>query len=149
MKLQLTILFLIGSMFPVRPVSAEDTGETPAAPVSVNTDAIKELLDASRYPERWRWNASVPLVEYPANDIHQSVSLRFQDNGRMARAKRLRSLSLLTLAESQRSRLFLGVNEEGMLGVHFRALASHRTDQYLVLARMPYLDDRPSDTVED
>ena len=57
----------------------------------------------------------------------------------MARVSRMRKLSLLTLAQSGQSRLFLGVNEEGLVGVHFSAFSLRNDGDYLELVRLPYL----------
>lgn len=70
----------------------------------------------------------------------------FQDSSILGRASKLRSLSFLTLAEPGKSRLFLGVNEDGLVGLHFRAFSSHRDARYLELVRMPYLKNHKPDT---
>ena len=64
--------------------------------------------------------------------------LEFQDSTTMGRAQNIRSLSLLTLAEFKKSRLYLGVNKRGLLGLHFSA-AIRSGDRCLEVARMPYL----------
>ena len=64
--------------------------------------------------------------------------LEFQDSSAMGRARKIRSLSLLTLAEFKKSRLYLGVNKRGLLGLHFN-LAIRSGDRCLEVARMPYL----------
>lgn len=64
--------------------------------------------------------------------------LEFQDSSTMGRARKIRSLSLLTLAEFKKSRLYLGVNKRGLLGLHFNA-AIRSGDRCLEVARMPYL----------
>ena len=85
----------------------------------------------------------------PAPTITLSLEmsdLEFQDSGLLGRASRLRSLSFLTLAEVGRTRLFLGVNKEGLVGLHFRVFSSHSSGRYLELARMPYLKNIKPDT---
>ena len=64
--------------------------------------------------------------------------LEFQDSSAIGRARKVRSLSLLTLAEFKKSRLYIGVNKRGLLGLHFNA-AIRSGDQCLEIARMPYL----------
>ena len=64
--------------------------------------------------------------------------LEFQDSSAMGRARKIRSLSLLTLAEFKKSRLYLGVNKRGLLGLHFN-LVIRSGDRCLEVARMPYL----------
>ncbi len=65
-------------------------------------------------------------------------TLEFQDSSAVGRAQKIRSLSLLTLAEFRKSRVYLGVNRRGLLGLHFNA-GKHSTDRHLEIARMPYL----------
>jgi len=72
--------------------------------------------------------------------------LEFQDSGILGRASQLRSLSFLTLAELGRTRLFLGVNKEGLVGLHFLAFPRRSSGRYLELARMPYLKNIKPDT---
>ena len=47
--------------------------------------------------------------------------LDFQDNSPLGRISRIRRLSLLTLAETPDSRFFLGVDSNGIFGLHFYA----------------------------
>jgi hypothetical protein len=70
----------------------------------------------------------------------------FQDNSALGRVSKLRNLSLLTLAESRRTRLFLGVNDDGLVGLHFVALPKYGDERYLSLIRMPYLKKDGQDT---
>jgi hypothetical protein len=55
-------------------------------------------------------------------------------------------LSLLTLAEIGQTRLFLGVNDEGLLGLHFNALPRDGDERYLEVIRMPYLKEHEPDS---
>jgi hypothetical protein len=66
----------------------------------------------------------------------------------LARVSKLRNLSLLTLAEIGQTRLFLGVNDEGLVGLHFNALPRDSDGRYLEVVRMPYLkENEPDDEV--
>jgi hypothetical protein len=70
----------------------------------------------------------LPVPEIPLNvdtsvsdDWSQAIDdIEFLDNSALARLKRMRELSFLTLADSENSRLFLGVNSDGLVGLHFR-----------------------------
>ena len=64
--------------------------------------------------------------------------LEFRDSSTVGRASKVRSLSLLTLAEFRKSRLFLGVNNRGLIGLHFRQVRQG-DDRCLEVARMPWL----------
>ena len=91
---------------------------------------------------------SVPLLAYdsPPSTLSFSSSfdkLNFQDSSTFGRASKLRSLSLLTLAQFKKSRLFLGIDDRGVLGLHINA-ARRGDDRSLEVARMPYLRDKTS-----
>lgn len=65
----------------------------------------------------------IPLAVDPSisDDWMQAIDdLEFVDNSTYARIKRMREFSFLTLADSETSRLFLGVNSDGLVGLHFR-----------------------------
>ena len=47
------------------------------------------------------------------------AGLDFQDSSVYGRVSKLRNLSFLTLAEIGNERVFVGVNEDGLLGIHF------------------------------
>ncbi len=46
--------------------------------------------------------------------------IEFIDNSPYARIKRMRELAFLTLSDTDDSHLFLGVNSDGLVGLHFR-----------------------------
>jgi hypothetical protein len=48
---------------------------------------------------------------------------------------RPRTLSFVTLSRSKQARLFFGLNEDGLLGLHFRAVSQRNADLYLDLRR--------------
>ena len=78
----------------------------------------------------------VSSVALPSSQL----DVNFLDNSTLGRLKRVRSLSLLTLSEQGSSRLFLGVNEDGLLGLHFRASSGVASETPIEVARMPYVD---------
>ena len=47
--------------------------------------------------------------------------LEFQDNSPLGRISRIRQLPLLTLSENRRSRIYIGVDSNGILGLHIGA----------------------------
>ena len=77
------------------------------------------------------------------------ANLEFRDDSVLARVSKLRNLSLLTLAEVGRTRLFLGVNDDGLVGLHFNLFSRAGDTRYLEVVRMPYLKkDEPDSKVE-
>lgn len=67
------------------------------------------------------------------------ADFEFRDDSALARVSKLRNLSLLTLAEVGRTRLFLGVNDDGLVGLHFNLFSRAGDTRYLEVVRMPYL----------
>lgn len=114
---------------------------------TVETSTVESLLVESAYPSHWQLHRPNE-ADHSANDWRQPfVDVDFQDNSALGRVSKIRNLSLLTLAESQRTRLFLGVNDDGLVGLHFIAVPKFGERRFLSLARMPYLKkDEPAST---
>ena len=70
------------------------------------------------------------------------ADIRFQDSSTLTRLSKLRNLSILTLGQFGRSKIFVGVNRDGLVGLHFGAYSRNASERYLELARMPYLQRR-------
>lgn len=98
--------------------------------------------------------ASLPVTPYSAHLLPDARFSSFSAGGRhagsfgamglrddsvLARLGEIRNLSLLTLSATRRTRIFLGVNADGLVGLHFVAFADDGDEQYLSLARLPYL----------
>jgi len=61
-----------------------------------------------------------PVSTLDSDDWLSSIDdLEFQDNSALAKLKRMRDLPLLTITDTSESRLFLGVNSDGLIGLHF------------------------------
>jgi hypothetical protein len=115
--------------------SSETDGELlPVVTLSVDT-----MLAVSEYPSRWRPFHPAEATAYSEDWLPPIADFDFQDAGALSRVSKLRGLSLLTLAEFGQARLFLGVNEEGLVGLHFDVLPHYGGKRYLEVVRMPYL----------
>ncbi len=118
---------------------------TDGEPLPVVTLSVETLLAESGYASRWQLFHPVEAVAYSDDWPRQITDFDFQDASALARVSKLRSLSLLTLAEIGQTRLFLGVDEEGLVGLHFIVLPHYDHERYLELARMPYLKENEPD----
>lgn len=116
-------------------------------PLPVVTISVETMLAESGYLSRWQPFHPVEATAYSDNWLRPITAFDFQDAGALSHLSKLRSLSLLTLAEFGQTRLFLGVNEEGLVGLHFDAFLHHGGERYLEVVRMPYLKN-PSQTPE-
>ncbi len=141
------VLLIVGTLLPAAALADDATisrAEGKQAPVPALS--LESLHAQSAYAPRWQLTHPIETMTY-ADDWSQPMSnFDFQDSGILGRASKLRGLSFLTLAELGRARLFLGVNKEGLVGLHFRAFSSRSNGRYLELARMPYLKNDKPDT---
>lgn len=121
---------------------SDANGETlPAVTLS-----LKALPAEWDYAPRWQPSHPIRTMAY-SSDLSQPIpNFNFQDSGALASLSKLRGLSLLTFAEIGRARLFLGVNEDGVVGLHLRAFHRYGDKRYLEVVRMPYLKEDQSDT---
>ena len=126
--------------------AASDTETTSSPPPS---PSLEKLLEESGYAPRWRLTPPFATAPYAGEWPQPMANFQFQEANGIARVTRLRTLSLLTLARSGQARLFFGVNEDGLVGFHYRAVTRDNEAAYLELARMPYLSDSPTDSEEE
>ncbi len=105
----------------------------------VVTLSVETMLAESKYLSRWRTLQPAETTAYSDGWLQPIADLDFQDTGLLFRVSKLRGVSLLTLAEFGRTRMFLGVNEEGLVGLHFDTFPHNDVDRYLEVVRMPYL----------
>lgn len=138
----LSIGLLLSSVGLADDARFSNTGDSlrPASTVAADS-ALEELLYVSN------WELLQPIAARAnSNDGSRPISdLNFQDSSTLARASRIRGLSLLTLGQFGQSRLFLGVNDDGIAGIHFNAFPRFGDDTYLELVRMPYLTKDEAD----
>lgn len=69
-----------------------------------------------------------------------ALQVRFYDNSPYAQVSRIRSLSFLTLADSGKSRWFVGVNSDGIFGLHYRATVLNKRNARADSVRLQFLD---------
>lgn len=112
----------------------------------VATPSLETLLTGSPYEARWQLVHSADTTAQSIARQQRYDNLDFQDNSVLGRISGLHDLSFLTLAESRRSKLFLGVNNRGLVGLHFVGLADRRGKREVALFRMPYLRNKEPDT---
>ncbi len=103
------------------------------------TRSIEALLAESAYASRWQLYHPLDAIAYSDDWKRPVADINFRDGSALARISKLRNLSLLTLAEVGQTRLFLGVNDEGLVGLHFNLFSRTDNTRYLEAVRMPYL----------
>jgi len=139
----LTIGMLLSAAGFADDAKSSDTDGEPLPEVTLSVDAVHTELG---YASRRHLFPSVEAMAY-SNDWPRAIAdLDFQDDSALARVSKLRNLSLLTLAEIGQTRLFLGVNDDGLVGLHFNAFPRDGGERYLEVVRMPYLKENEPDS---
>lgn len=145
-----TVLFLASSL-----LSAAAFADDAEAPLDDSSVLPEVTLSAQAVQERWeyasRWRPTYPVetLVYSNDSSRPGVNVDFRDSDALARVSRLRNLSFLTFAEIGRARLFLGVDESGIVGLHLRAVHRLGDERYLEVIRMPYLKQDQPDLESD
>ncbi|MBU2675728.1 MAG: hypothetical protein KJP16_01505 [Gammaproteobacteria bacterium] len=93
-----------------------------------------------RYASRWQLPQVAEPTSYSTDALQPTARFDFQALDIFSRVKNVRELSLLTLAEVGKTRLFIGVNDDGLVGIHIRALPRPGDERFLEISRMPYLE---------
>ncbi|MDH3304143.1 MAG: hypothetical protein OEM50_00670 [Gammaproteobacteria bacterium] len=139
LKANWMVLLIVGTLLPAAGLADDAAffGSSKPLPLSAH------FLDSqpAEPANALRWRPALPAETISHTD-HWSRSMQdfdFQDSGILGRMSKLRGLSFLTIAEAGKSRLFLGVNREGLVGLHFHAFPRQSNGRYLEIARMPYL----------
>lgn len=140
-------LLTIGTLLPAAGLADESTpSETDSEPIPEVTFSVVALQAELWRTSRWRLLPPNDATAY-SDDWPQSIAdFDFQDSSALGRVSELESLSLLTLAEIGQTRLFLGVDDDGFVGLHFNIFPSDLGENQLEVVRMPYLDDGESDS---
>ena len=118
---------------------ADDATDSALLPETITN--VETLLAEPAYSPRWQLVQPVEPIPYSDAWLRPIDDVDFQDGSILGRLSRLRNLSFLTLAEISGARLYLGVNENGLAGVHFNVLPHYSGERILEVARMPYLKD--------
>ena len=144
------VLLTIGMLLPARGIADEaTTSETDGHALQDATISIEALQAELWNASGWHDIHPVDAMAYSDNSPRPIGDFDFRETDALARVSKLRSLSLLTLAEFGQSRFFLGVNNEGLVGLHFDAFSRDDSERSLELVRMPYLKENESGNETD
>lgn len=82
-----------------------------------------------------RWRLSHPIDSPTYTGFHplasSTLDVDIDDRSSILSVAKIRSLSLFTLAGDERSKWFLGINEDGLVGVHFRGFTRSGAKRHL------------------
>ncbi len=90
------------------------------------------------YESRWQLSHSPDTATYLDEIGEPATSFRLQldDGNSLMRVAKIRSLSLLTLSGDDRAKWFLGINEDGLVGIHFRGFSRSGAKRHLDVATL-------------
>ena len=147
LKASWMMLLTIGSLLSANGFADDAKSSTDAdESLTLESLSLEMLLEESKYGSRWQLQDSGGETLYSDNWPQPIAEFDFRDGSALARVIKLRSLSLLTLAEFGPARLFLGVNDDGLVGLHFNDVLRNDDERYLEMARMPYLEENKLDS---
>ena len=98
---------------------------------------------------QWRLPDTASEIVYTNIPTKPLFEVEFQDSNTLKQLSKLRNLSFVTLADKWNSQLFLGVNRDGLVGLHFTLIPRKNRDQMLELSRLSYLKDSESLTAAE
>lgn len=133
-------LLATGMLLPVAGF-ADDAKPTDSEPLPILTPSGAALLAELEYASRWHLFPETEAITYSGHWPRQlnKFDINLQDTNAWMRVTRTRSLSLLTVAKFRRTQLFFGINDDGVVGLHFNVFRRTRDERHLELFRMPYL----------
>ena len=105
------------------------------------TPSLAALHTTVAYTSRPNVSDPVQAMAYLDDWPRPIADIDFEDGSVLRRVSKLRNLSLVTLAEVGRTRLFLGVSDDGLVGLHFNLFSRAGDERYLEVLRMPYLKE--------
>lgn len=90
------------------------------------------------YESRWQLSHSLDAATYTSELSEPSTSfdLDLDEGNSVLRVTKIRSLSLLTLSGDERAKWFLGINEDGFVGIHFRGFTRSGAKRHLDVASL-------------
>lgn len=90
------------------------------------------------YESRWQLSHTLDSATYPGelSEPTTTLNLSVDEGSSILRVTKIRSLSLLTLAGDERAKWFLGVNEDGFVGIHFRGFSRSAAKRHLDVASL-------------
>jgi len=142
-------LLVIGTLLSAAAFADDDaSSDTEANSSAPPPPSLEKLLEESAYAERWRFKPPIATVPHPADESRPIVDVEFQESSGLARITENHSLTFLNLAGSGKTRLFLGVNEDGLVGLHYRAVSRRDESDSSESDRMPDIRESATDTPE-
>ncbi len=122
------------------PVTA--TADDAAEPEPASSDATPTPVEIdwsiADLESRWRLSHAVMTPAYtdPWSRSSTLFDVDVDSDNSIMRVAQIRSLSFLTISGDERSKWFLGINEDGLVGIHFRGFSRSGARRHLDVATL-------------
>ncbi len=125
------------------PLAAAADDADDAEPDGSDATHVETVRSLAELESRWRLSHPVVAPTYAGQWPQASTMFDFdvQSENSFMRVARIRSLSFLTLSGNERSKWFLGINEDGLVGIHFRGFTRNGARRHLDVASL-FSDDQ-------
>ena len=120
-------------------VSAEDESTTVTNDLATSASATNIWLTDLALVVQTQPQYISPSSLHLGASSTPTIDLELEQVDALKRISRLRNLSLLTLANKGQLRFFLGVNDDGLVGLHITLLSRRDEGRIFEMLRMPYL----------
>jgi hypothetical protein len=122
LKTSRMMLLTIGMLLSVASVADDETiSSSDSDPLPAVTINVEVLLTESPYGARWQVIHPIEAMDYSDDWPRPIADFNFRQDSTLERLSGLRNFSLLTLVKVGRTRLYLGLNEDGLVGIHLNA----------------------------
>lgn len=118
--------------------AADDAGEPESASSDASSTPDETAWSIDDFESRWRLSHALVSPAYTEYWPHSSTlfDVDVDSDDSIMRVAKIRSLSLLTISGDERSKWFLGINENGLVGIHFRGFSRSSARQHLDVATL-------------
>ncbi len=124
------IIAVVWTVGPRACLADDETVESErASDTSPGVTTIDELLAATSYEEIRFAPTTLGNGKQPTDD--RRIVLDLEDNGLLGRLRRNRSLSFVTFSDQGKTRIFLGVNADGFVGIHLTGKSKGRSSAFI------------------
>lgn len=130
---------------------ADDADSTATDAKQIPLESRPTIKSEAEWEFSYLWHLRYPsaATTYPDYWTDSLVELEFHDSSMYGRVSQLHNVSFLTLAEFGQKRVFLGVNADGLVGIHFNEFFRNDDRRYFEVVRMPYLKELDADNDDD
>lgn len=106
---------------------AEDSVPDAAPVATLSAPTAEEFLEQLEYNFSWHLDeldhSLLDVGIDSSEQLHPFRHIAFEEQTFITRLSKLRGLSFLTVAEFEGSHLYFGVNDDGLVGLHFKNLS--------------------------